>query len=136
MIVQNMHIYSNLNGNFSVLSREETDSHSINSGHYSDILQTRLWGKKKDSWRRTCRICKVGHKQHMFLMFCYDLHYLKYCFPHEIWNVTFFHKWSYLPYKCLVLVQLTLIVSNSVDSNFRLSQIFIEVLNFVVYKYI
>jgi hypothetical protein len=72
----------------------------------------------------------------MFLMFCYDLHYLKYCFPHEIWNVTFFHKWSYLPYKSLVLVQLTLIVSNSVDSNFRLSQIFIEVPNFVVYKYI
>jgi hypothetical protein len=33
-------------------------------------------------------------------------------------------------------IQLTLIVSNSVDSNFRLSQIFIEVPNFVVYKYI
>ena len=33
-------------------------------------------------------------------------------------------------------IQLTLIVSNSVDSNFRLSRIFIEVPNFVVYKYI
>jgi hypothetical protein len=33
-------------------------------------------------------------------------------------------------------IQLTLIVSNSVDSNFRLSQICIEVPNFVVYKYI
>ena len=33
-------------------------------------------------------------------------------------------------------VQLTLVVSNSVDSNFRLSRIFIEVPNFVVYKYI
>ena len=33
-------------------------------------------------------------------------------------------------------LQLTLIVSNSVDSNFRLSRIFIEVPNFVVYKYI
>ena len=32
-------------------------------------------------------------------------------------------------------IQLTLIVSNSVDSNFRLSLIFIEVPNFVVYKY-
>ena len=29
-----------------------------------------------------------------------------------------------------------LIVSNSVDSNFRLSRIFVEVPNFVVYKYI
>jgi hypothetical protein len=35
-----------------------------------------------------------------------------------------------------LVIQLTLIVSNSVDSNFRLSQIFIEVPNFVVYKYI
>ena len=35
-----------------------------------------------------------------------------------------------------LLIQLTLIVSNSVDSNFRLSRIFIEVPNFVVYKYI
>jgi hypothetical protein len=33
-------------------------------------------------------------------------------------------------------IQLTLIVSNSVDSNFRLSRIFIKVPNFVVYKYI
>ena len=33
-------------------------------------------------------------------------------------------------------IQLTLIVSNSVDSNFRLSRIFIEVPNFIVYKYI
>ena len=33
-------------------------------------------------------------------------------------------------------LQLTLIVSNSVDSNFPLSRIFIEVPNFVVYKYI
>ena len=33
-------------------------------------------------------------------------------------------------------IQLTLIVSNSVDSNLRLSRIFIEVPNFVVYKYI
>jgi hypothetical protein len=33
-------------------------------------------------------------------------------------------------------IQLTLIVLNSVDSNFRLSRIFIEVPNFVVYKYI
>jgi hypothetical protein len=33
-------------------------------------------------------------------------------------------------------IQLTLVVSNSVDSNFRLSRIFIEVPNFVVYKYI
>jgi hypothetical protein len=33
-------------------------------------------------------------------------------------------------------IQLTLIVSNSVDSNFRLSQILIEFPNFVVYKYI
>ena len=33
------------------------------------------------------------------------------------------------------IVQLTLVVSNSVDSNFRLSRIFIEVPNFVVYKY-
>ena len=31
-------------------------------------------------------------------------------------------------------IQLTLVVSNLVDSNFRLSRIFIEVLNFVVYK--
>lgn len=58
-----IYIYSNLNCNFSVLSREETDSHTINSGHYSDILQTRLWGKKKDSRRRTYRICKVGPKK-------------------------------------------------------------------------
>ena len=36
----------------------------------------------------------------------------------------------------MIHVQLTLIVSNSVDSNFRLSQIFIEVPNFVVYKHI
>jgi hypothetical protein len=35
-----------------------------------------------------------------------------------------------------LLIQLTLIVSNSVDSNFWLSRIFIEVPNFVVYKYI
>jgi hypothetical protein len=34
-----------------------------------------------------------------------------------------------------IIVQLTLIVSNSVDLNFRLSRIFIEVPNFVVYKY-
>jgi hypothetical protein len=33
-------------------------------------------------------------------------------------------------------IQLTLVVSNSVDSNFQLIQIFIEVPNFVVYKYI
>ena len=33
-------------------------------------------------------------------------------------------------------VQLTLVVSNSVDSNFQLNRIFIEVPNFVVYKYI
>ena len=33
-------------------------------------------------------------------------------------------------------IQLTLIVSNSVDSNFRLSRIFIKVPKFVVYKYI
>jgi hypothetical protein len=33
-------------------------------------------------------------------------------------------------------IQLTLVFSNSVDSNFRLSQMFIEVPNFVVYKYI
>ena len=31
----------------------------------------------------------------------------------------------------ITIIQLTLIVSNSVDSNFRLSQIFIEVPNFV-----
>ena len=42
-------------------------------------------------------------------------------------------------YNCFLkkkYIQLTLIVSNSVDSNFRLSRIFIEVPNFVVYKYI
>ena len=39
-------------------------------------------------------------------------------------------------YRGHLKVQLTLIVSNSVDSNFRLSRIFIEVPNFVVYKYI
>jgi hypothetical protein len=33
-------------------------------------------------------------------------------------------------------LHLTLVVSNSVDSNFRLSRIFIEVPNIVVYKYI
>jgi hypothetical protein len=38
--------------------------------------------------------------------------------------------------KTTIHVQLTLVVSNSVDSNFRLSRIFIEVPNFVVYKYI
>ena len=35
-----------------------------------------------------------------------------------------------------IYIQLTLVVSNSVDSNFRLSRIFIEVSIFVVYKYI
>ena len=36
----------------------------------------------------------------------------------------------------ILQLQLTLIVSNSVDSNFRLSRICIEAPNFVVYKYI
>ena len=39
-------------------------------------------------------------------------------------------------YLVIYKVQFTLIVSNLVDSNFRLSRIFIEVPNFVVYKYI
>ena len=45
-------------------------------------------------------------------------------------------KKSTILYNTLNDIQLTLIVSNSVDSNFRLSRIVIEVPNFVVYKYI
>jgi hypothetical protein len=48
------------------------------------------------------------------------------------WTILFVMPKMYFIYK----VQLTLVVSNSVDSNFRLSRIFIEVPNFVVYKYI
>ena len=69
---------------------------------------------------------------------------IEWIFHLVIFNVTnsfVILKWKYTLMNMIMLyifmdIQLTLIVSNSVDSNFRLSQFFIEVPNFVVYKYI
>ena len=59
-----------------------------------------------------------------------------YNFSDVVYLFTFIGNGMNVNQKIMMKVQLTLIVSTSVDSNFRLSRIFIEVPNFVVYKYI
>ena len=93
------------------------------------------WFQKMQTWQESSlKILKFNiDLSYLFCIFVLQgLTFCTFCFCLSNMCISLYH--CILNYENKD-IQLTLNVSNSVDSNFRLSQIFIEVLNFVVYKY-